>query len=213
MTLVGLFLLAAAVACVTTIVSLSRRALATPAYLWAPARGSARRGVLAAVADALAPWRQEAGRRHFLTVLALLITQIAVVVALASALVATRQEGVRLLSAARGPIVALLVLGLACSLLLLGRRTVAPRLRRLSVADDFVASMLVCSLLGASVVALLRPSLLWFGQLVASCFLLYLPLGALRTVLFAALARWHNGRGRGRRGVSGRYRGATEARM
>jgi hypothetical protein len=96
---------------------------------------------------------------------------------------------------------AVLALGTASGVALLGKRILEPSLRALSHPDDFVANVLVTSLGGLSLGWVLTGAGAPILLVVGASLLFYAPLGKLRHAAFFFVSRWHLGAFFGRRGV------------
>jgi hypothetical protein len=95
----------------------------------------------------------------------------------------------------------LALLALPAGIYLFVRRIVSPVLRAMSAPDDFVAILAVCTLLvlaALSVFGIVGPAVL-LGYAIP--FLIYLPLGKLRHVIFFFVARADHGKRLGYRGT------------
>jgi nitrate reductase gamma subunit len=95
----------------------------------------------------------------------------------------------------------MLLAGTAGGLALLARRAGSPRLRAISVPDDYLSNLLATAFAALAFVALFAPGAA-SAFLVASMLLLaWTPLGKIRHCLFFFAARGHLGRHYGRRGA------------
>ena len=200
MTLTSMVLVAAAVVALAAFLvqGLRRGFVEVPALL-APARGSARSGVLYAFTLAFAPSAKESASRHLPTYLAGVLYHLAIFTALARLAASTVPL---LLPAALDAITAgILAVGLACGFALLSKRTMDARLRGISVPDDFLANLFVDATLAGGLAASLNPAFVPLFQLIGALLLLYAPLGKLRHMLFLLTSRRWSGAYFGRRGV------------
>jgi hypothetical protein len=165
----------------------------------APPRGSAAAGVLYAFTLAFGPSAKESASLHLPSYLAGIAYHLGIFAAIAR-LLATLVP-VTVPPAVDVTAVVLFALGLGCGLTLLGKRVFDPRLRAISVPDDFLANLLVDTTLVTGIVASLDHSLVALFQITGAALLVYAPLGKLRHILFLLASRRWLGATLGRRGV------------
>lgn len=170
-----------------------------PRRLFAAPAGDPRAGVRYAFTGALSPRAKESARQHpiaWALGIGYHVGTFAALATLALAVFEQRPAGVL-----AGGLVALLALGTASGLALLGKRLVEPSLRALSHPDDFVANGLVTGLGALSLVWVLTGAGAAVLLTVGAVLLLYAPLGKLRHAAFFFVSRRHLGAFFGRRGV------------
>jgi len=198
MTPTAILLLAAmGVSLVAFVVLRARIGALTPTV--APARGSAAAGILYAFTVAFAPWAKESASRHLPSYFAGIAYHLAVFTALARlvlSLFAAWQPPL-----ANGVTVILLAPGLASGVALLVKRCLDPRLRAISVPEDFFANALVDAVLVAGIATAVRPGALPLFQVLGAVLILYAPLGKLRHMPLLLTSRRALGAAFGRRGV------------
>jgi hypothetical protein len=162
-------------------------------------RGSAAAGVLYAFTMAFAPTAKESASLHVPSYLAGIGYHLGIFTAVAALTVSLLP--VRVPPGARAAAAVLLALGLACGLVLLGKRTLDARLRGLSVPDDFLSNLLVDATLAAGIAAGVDPGLVPVFQVTGTLLLLYAPLGKIRHMLSLLASRRWSGAYFGSRGV------------
>ncbi len=198
LSLPALVLLAATAVTAVAFVALRLRIGAVPPAV-APARGSAAAGVAYAFTVAFAPWAKESASRHLPSYIAGIAVHLAVFVALAR--LALSVAGAAVPPLVESVLAVALAAGLACGLALLVKRCADPRLRAISVPEDFFANALVDLVLAAGVAAALRPRALPAFQLLGAALILYAPLGKIRHMVALLASRGVLGATFGRRGV------------
>jgi len=164
---------------------------------FAPAAGSAARGVIYSFTGAMSPRRKESVSRHPLSFAAGVLLHAAVFGAFATALASAAAPR----WAPQPWAAAVLALGLAACVALFVKRVVRRELRAISVPEDFTANAAVALLLGVALAFQLDAVGVAAVQVAAAGILFYLPLGKLRHGMFFFLARADLGRKLGRRGV------------
>ncbi len=194
----ALVLLAAMFTSVAAFVVLRLRTGSTPAPL-APARGSAAVGVLYAFTVAFAPWAKESASRHLPSYAAGIAYHVAVFTALVR--LVHSLFGTPLPPVVNAATAALIAVGLMAGTALLLKRCADPRLRAISVPEDFFANGLVDLTLAAAFATAMSSGALPVFQIVGAVLLLYAPLGKLRHMLFLLTSRRVLGATLGRRGV------------
>ncbi len=209
LTLPALALLAAAAGSALAFVALRLRIGAVPPAA-APARGSAGAGVAYAFTVAFAPWAKESASRHLPSYLAGITVHLAVFAALAR--LALSVAGAVPPPAGNAAFAAVLGAGLACGLALLAKRCADPRLRAISVPEDYFANALVDAALAAGVAASLWPGMLPAFQLAGAVLIAYAPLGKIRHMVLLFTSRRALGATLGRRGVRPAPRAGGAAR-
>lgn len=157
--------------------------------------GNPGRGVLHAFTTGMLPTRKETVRNH--------PGKFAVGLLLHLGVLSSLVEVLRLVVGAEAawPWGVLALLALPAGMYLFVRRLVSPVLRAMSAPDDFVAILAVCTLLvlaALSVFGVVGPAVL-LGYAIP--FLIYLPLGKLRHMIFFFAARADFGRRLGYRGT------------
>ncbi len=165
----------------------------------APAKGSARAGVLYAFTRAFAPNAKESASRHLPTYAAGIAYHLAIFAMLATLLATI--GGVAIPRALAGAGAALFAVGAACGLGLLVKRRLSPTLAAISVPDDVLANALVDLALATGLLACLVPGALPAFQVAGAALLLYAPLGKLRHMWYLFPSRSRLGATLGRRGV------------
>ena len=170
-----------------------RPPLATPA-------GSAWRGLLYAFGPGMSPAAKESTRAH--PVVYALGVSYHLGIFTAVGVLARVVAGAPAPSAApRAVALVMLLAGTAGGLALLARRAGSPRLRAISVPDDYLSNLLATAFAALAFAALVAPGAA-SAFLVASMLLLaWTPLGKIRHCLFFFAARGHLGRHYGRRGA------------
>ena len=177
----------------------------------APARGRAGAGIAYAFTVAFAPWAKESASRHLPSYVAGIAVHLGVFAALARlALSVVGATPPRLVG---GVLALVFCAGLACGLALLVKRAADPRLRAISVPEDFFANALVDAVLAAGLVATLRPGALPAFQILGAALIAYAPLGKIRHMLLLLTARRALGATLGRRGVRPQARRDSGARV
>jgi hypothetical protein len=195
---VGISALLSALALVYLVIrtrSLGRRPL------YARPAGSASRGVWYAFTTGMLPSHKESAGRHLPTFITGIVYHLGILGGFALLLLLTVIEnpsGAIMLTARL-----LLLAGLLAGLGLLVKRMVIGYMRKISVADDFVANLLVNLFLAGGMAVTFSAAMLgwWYGATVL--LLLYLPLGKIRHCVFFFYARGEMGALFGRRGVFG----------
>lgn len=191
-------LLAAMAMSAASFIVLRLRTGSTPA-LRAPARGSASAGIMYAFTEAFAPWAKESASRHLPSYAAGIAYHLAVFTALGT--LVHSLFGAPLPPVANATAALVVAAGLAAGTALLVKRCADPRLRAISVPEDFFANALVDLMLAAALASALRPQTLPSFQIVGAALLIYAPLGKLRHMLFLLTSRRALGATLGRRGV------------
>jgi nitrate reductase gamma subunit len=200
----GVAICAVGAAAVLVLQALRTRAFGTrPPF--APAAGSAWRGVLYAFGPGMAPTAKESTRTHpvvwalgvsyhlgVFTSLAVLLWTLLAAGGAAAALPPPAMRAAGL---------ALAALGVIGGVSLLVRRAREAALRAISVRDDWLANTLTTGFVALAGARLLTPAaepllLAW-----AMLLILYAPLGKIRHCLFFFVSRYHLGRHYGRRGT------------
>jgi hypothetical protein len=157
--------------------------------------GDSARGVLHAFTTGMLPTRKETVRHH--------PGKFAVGLLLHVGVLASLVEVLRLVVGveAAWPWGVLALLALPAGIYLFVRRIVSPVLRAMSAPDDFVAILAVCTLLVFAALSAfgIVGSTVLLGYAIP--FLVYLPLGKLRHVMFFFVARADLGRRLGYRGT------------
>jgi len=197
----GLLLLTALGVMVVSLIVQWRRVRRLPAPSeHAPAAGRAGAGIRYAFTTAFLPWSKESGRRHPMGYGAGVVLHGAVMVAGTLAVVGVWRP-LPSPGWGGGVLVVALAAGLVAGLGLLIRRLATPRVRSLSIPDDFVAVGLVTAsvVAGLGAVTGLLPLSALHGAV--ALLALYLPLGKLRHMVFLVASRVYWGRTLGRRGV------------
>lgn len=157
--------------------------------------GDSARGVLYAFTTAMLPSHKESVRHHPGKFAVGLLLHLGVLAALLEVVLLV--AGV----AVGWPWGVLALLALPAGIYLAVRRRVSPVLRAMNAPDDYVAIVAVCALLvlaALSAFGVVSPAVL-LGYAVP--FLIYLPLGKLRHVIFFFVARADLGRRLGYRGT------------
>ena len=157
--------------------------------------GHSGRGVLYAFTTAMLPTHKESVRHHPGKFAVGLLLHVGVLAALLEIVLLV--AGV----AVAWPWGVLALLALPAGIYLAVRRRVSPVLRAMNAPDDYVAIVAVCALLvmaALSAFGIVAPAVL-LGYAVP--FLVYLPLGKLRHVIFFFVARADLGRRLGYRGT------------
>lgn len=166
---------------------------------FAPAAGSAARGVAYAFGPGLSPAAKESARENlpvYFTGVTYHLGVFASLAALALALAGVTPAGVALAG-----LRVLSLLGALAGAVLLVRRVRERHLRALSLPDDFVANGLTTLFVALTCVRTLAPAAAAAQMIAAMLLLLYLPLGKIRHCVFFFSTRWHSGVHFGRRGV------------
>ena len=201
-------LIAAAVSAAAFLLSwlLSRRV--GYARRFAPAVGSEAAGVRRAYKLTLAPWAREESRRHLPRELAdtfyarsflSLHYHLAIFAAIVLLLTTPMWHEIPV---SISPIIAtFLLFGLVCGLVLLAKRIFEPRLRRISIPDDYLANALASIFVLAAFIAVFVPEFEPAFQITGGVLLLYAPLGKIRHMLFTFTSLRFSGAHYGRRGV------------
>jgi hypothetical protein len=167
--------------------------------LFAPAAGSARRGVAWAFGPGMSPSAKESVRAHLPVWFAGVGYHLGVFTAFVSLALLLANAPAR--GPAR-PVVAVLTgLGAACGAGLLARRAVTPLLRGLSGPDDYVANLLTTAFAALACAHAQAPAAAGAFLVAATALLLYAPLGKIRHCFFFFTTRYHWGTHFGRRGV------------
>lgn len=195
----SLVLAAALAASAAAFVAMRRRlGRALPAPFAAP-RGSADAGVRWALTAAFLPWNKESARDHPASYGAGLVLHAGVAVMLARLLWTLTGRGLPRSIATGAAIV--IGAGLVCGLGLFAKRALDPRMRALSIPEDYVASAFVGATLALGLAACLSPRAVIPFQWAGAALALYAPLGKLRHMVFLVTSRRFWGRFFGRRGV------------
>jgi hypothetical protein len=165
----------------------------------APARGSARSGVVYSFSAGMMPWAKESTRRHMAAYLRGIGFHAGLFLGLPLLVVSPwwtlAPETVRLVLASALGVSALLALaGVAM-------RAGEKILRELSTADDYLALVLVSAFLALASAALAWAAWMPAMYLVAGVMLAYIPLGKIRHCLYFFFARMFFGQFVGRRAV------------
>jgi hypothetical protein len=165
----------------------------------APPAGSARAGVLYAFFRGMLPWEKESVSGHIPTFVAGMIYHAGVFLSLFYLF---------FLVGGLKPPIALewilrvgLPIGLAAGVGLLIKRAALPKMRAISVADDFVANLFVNLFLVAAWVAATTDGWEGFFLAAAAVLFVYMPLGKIRHCVFFFYTRAVFGVFFGRRGV------------
>jgi nitrate reductase gamma subunit len=167
--------------------------------LYARPAGDPAQGVRYAFTWAMAPWAKESVRMNLLSYLAGMAFHAGVGSGLV--LLVLDLLGVALPTALLPAVRALTLAGAAGGFGLFMKRLFVPRLRGLSVLDDYLSNLLTSLFVLLAFDWTFRPELeaLWLGEAVV--LLAYLPLGKIRHCLFFFPTRYHLGAFFGRRGT------------
>ncbi len=161
--------------------------------------GSGAAGMWYGFTGAMLPGRKESVSRHPVSFAAGILLHFGILVSLATALASAALPAA--LHALHAPSLILSIAGAVACAALLVRRLLHPDVRVLSVPDDYLSSLLIGSLLLATIAfetGVLPAIALW---ILAAILLLYVPLGKLRHAVFFFLARGDLGWRLGLRGV------------
>jgi hypothetical protein len=169
------------------------------ASYFAPASGSAARGIGYAFGAGMLPWAKESVTKHLGTYVAGVLYHLGIFAALVTFVLAV--IGIGLEPAVRIPAAVILAAGLAAGLALAGRRATSATLRALSVPDDYLANLLTDCFMASALMAAAAPATTPLFLVVAIPFFLYLPLGKVRHCVFFFVSRAFFGAFYGRRGV------------
>lgn len=164
----------------------------------APARGPAGSGVLYAFTLGMMPWAKESTRRHFLHYVRGVLFHLGIFAALASLALSPWRPVLPPAVAAGGGLTGM---GAVMGLIGLLMRILDPRLRALSLPDDYAAAILVTLWLGAGAAWWADPrwTAAFYGF--SALTLIAIPLTKIRHCLYFFFSRFFFGLFYGRRGV------------
>ncbi len=166
---------------------------------YARAQGSSTKGVIYAFGRGMLPWEKESAAQHLPTFFAGILYHVgilAAVVFLISSLLAVQLPDIAILA-----IRLLAIVGLLSGIGLLSKRLVLPYMRFISCADDYIANILVGTLLLSAILGTYMDAFQLVMMAVAVILLLYIPVGKIRHCVFFFYSRILFGGYFGRRGT------------
>lgn len=167
--------------------------------LYAPAAGSAARGVLYAFGPGMSPLAKESTRTHPWAYALGVAYHLGVFAAFGFLLLLLL--GVDVAPAAAGVLGVPMLAGALGGVGLLARRGASASLRGLSVPDDAIANLLTTGFVALAWLRLRQPAVEPALLIAAMLLLCYVPLGKIRHCVFFFISRRHLGRHFGRRGT------------
>lgn len=168
-------------------------------HLYAPAAGSAARGVLYAFGPGMSPQAKESTRTHPWAYALGVAYHLGVFAAFGY--LSLLLLGVDVAPAAAGGFGVPMLAGALGGAGLLARRSASASLRGLSVPDDAIANLLTTGFVALAWLRLRQPAAEPALLIAAMLLLCYVPLGKIRHCVFFFLSRRHLGRHFGRRGT------------
>lgn len=167
--------------------------------LYAPAAGSAARGVLYAFGPGMSPLAKESTRTHPWAYALGVAYHLGVFAAFG--FLSLLLLGVDVAPAAAGVLGVPMLAGALGGVGLLARRGASASLRGLSVPDDAIANLLTTGFVALAWLRLRQPAVEPALLIAAMLLLCYVPLGKIRHCVFFFVSRRHLGRHFGRRGT------------
>ena len=167
--------------------------------LYAPAQGSAARGIWYAFTRGMLPWEKESTAKHLPTYFAGILFHVAIAVTLLYLMLTITSSQISSTFFRATQVV--MTVGLLCGIGLLIKRIAKPTMKAISCADDFLSNFVVVLFLTLALLSTLDFAFMpWFFA-VAIVLFLYIPAGKIRHCFFFFYSRVLFGIHFGRRGV------------